>query len=510
MFPEAMLQQAQMGQSMGNESFPMPGRYVGTIIGKQGAMITQLQNQSGARIQIQQGSHGQDGTCELIGAPENIRMAKQLIEAKMAETDQRDAMPGGGPPQMGAGMQQQGGGMQGGYGYGGAQTGGAQTGGAGFDSRGGGANGPSLPASYGMGGSMGQSISVPVPASCYGSCIGKQGATIKAMQDATGASIQMEQAMKGADGTATISGTQQSINAAYAAITQRMQQQMQRDQFGGNMGGLGGNASMGGAPAGIPQHQQQQWQSALFQQQQLAAAAPAVDAATAAWNAMTPEAQAAAYAKFNEASPAAAAGAEPAAKKARTAGIPIEVGDKLPAGEMKMKNTEGVIETVDPATLFAGKKAVLFGVPGAYSPDGADHLPGYVGSADEIKAAGFELVACMAVNDAHVMASWGEKNGAAGKVTMLSDDCLSAPYTEALGMVKDAASLTFSGLSGKRCSRFAIVLNDGVVESVCVDQSTAITTSAESVMKAAAEAAAKPTEEAAEPAAAAEEEENKE
>ena len=107
---------------------------------------------------------------------------------------------------------------------------------------------------------------------------------------------------------------------------------------------------------------------------------------------------------------------------------------------------------MDPATLFAGKKAVLFGVPGAYSPDGADHLPGYVGSADEIKAAGFELVACMAVNDAHVMASWGEKNGAAGKVTMLSDDCLSAPYTEALGMVKDAASLTFSGLSGKRCS----------------------------------------------------------
>ena len=81
MFPEAMLQQGQMGQQMGNESFPMPGRYVGTIIGKQGAMIQQLQNQSGARIQIQQGSHGADGTCELIGAPENIRMAKQLIEA---------------------------------------------------------------------------------------------------------------------------------------------------------------------------------------------------------------------------------------------------------------------------------------------------------------------------------------------------------------------------------------------------------------------------------------------
>ena len=108
----------------------------------------------------------------------------------------------------------------------------------------------------------------------------------------------------------------------------------------------------------------------------------------------------------------------------------------------------------------------------------------------------------MAVNDAHVMASWGDENGAAGKVTMLSDDITSAPYTQALGMAKDAASLTFSGLTGKRCSRFAIVLNDGVVKSVHVDQSTTVTTSAEAVMKAAAaEAAAKPAEAAAEPAA---------
>jgi len=168
-----MLQQAQMGQPMQNESFPMPGRYVGTIIGKQGAMIQQLQNQSGARIQIQQGSHGADGTCELIGSPENIRMAKQLIEAKMADTDQRDAgnLPGGGMERMGQGAQQNQGASQGGYGGGGGDMsqGAGSSYGYGSAQQGG---GMSNFASQQQGQALGQSIKVPIPARCYGSCIG--------------------------------------------------------------------------------------------------------------------------------------------------------------------------------------------------------------------------------------------------------------------------------------------------------------------------------------------------
>ena len=135
-----------------------------------------------------------------------------------------------------------------------------------------------------------------------------------------------------------------------------------------------------GATAGAPMQQQPMaggWQAAMTGA--TPAGAAAVDPQVAAWNAMTPQQQQEAYAKFNATSGAAAGtGGEPAAKKAKVAGAPIEVGEKLPAGELKTRNAEGVVETVDPATLFAGKKAVLFGVPGAFSSDGADHLPGYV------------------------------------------------------------------------------------------------------------------------------------
>jgi len=141
----------------------------------------------------------------------------------------------------------------------------------------------------------------------------------------------------------------------------------------------------------------------------------------------------------------------------------IKVGDRIPEGTFKTMTEEGakIIKTNE---IFAGKKVVFFGVPGAFTPGCSKvHLPGYVANIDAIRATGIDSVVCMAVNDVFVMGAWSKDQGAEGKVTLVSDG--SAHYTKALGLELDLGHV----FMGMRCKRFSMIVNDGVVESVNVD-----------------------------------------
>jgi len=151
----------------------------------------------------------------------------------------------------------------------------------------------------------------------------------------------------------------------------------------------------------------------------------------------------------------------------------IEVGQALPHGTLTECNEfdeEHSCPTnpqaLDVTELAAGKKIVLFGVPGAYTPlCSSQHLPSYVALAEQIKAKGVDEIWCMSVNDAFVMASWGRENKVDTKVRMMADG--SALYTKALGLDRD---LTGGGM-GIRCFRFAMVVDNGVVEYLGVEGS---------------------------------------
>jgi len=135
----------------------------------------------------------------------------------------------------------------------------------------------------------------------------------------------------------------------------------------------------------------------------------------------------------------------------------IQVGDTLPSFQLQ-EGTPGT--THDTATLFAGKKGVLFAVPGAFTPGcSKTHLPGYIADADALRAKGVDLVVCVSVNDAFVMAAWGEAHGAEGKVLMLADP--DASFTKELGLDVNAGAL-----GGVRSKRYSMVIEDGVVKAL--------------------------------------------
>ncbi len=142
----------------------------------------------------------------------------------------------------------------------------------------------------------------------------------------------------------------------------------------------------------------------------------------------------------------------------------IQVGDAIPSVTLKHLTDNGMQDVTTDA-LFKGKTVVLFSVPGAFTPTcSAKHLPGFVQKADDLKAKGVDDIVCLAVNDPFVMRAWGEKNGVAGKVTMLPDG--NAALTQALGLTMDG---TGYGL-GLRGQRFALVAKDGKVTHLAVEK----------------------------------------
>ncbi|MHA1152102.1 MAG: peroxiredoxin [Alphaproteobacteria bacterium] len=135
----------------------------------------------------------------------------------------------------------------------------------------------------------------------------------------------------------------------------------------------------------------------------------------------------------------------------------IQVGDRIPSGTLHHL-TENGPEAITTDEIFAGKKVVLFALPGAFTPTcSAKHLPGFVAKAGEIKAKGIDTIACLSVNDAFVMGAWGKDQGVGDKVLMLADGI--AEFTKALGLELDLTSRAF----GVRSNRYAMIVDDGVV-----------------------------------------------
>jgi peroxiredoxin (alkyl hydroperoxide reductase subunit C) len=142
----------------------------------------------------------------------------------------------------------------------------------------------------------------------------------------------------------------------------------------------------------------------------------------------------------------------------------IRPGDKFPSVTIKQATSEGGSD-VDPAALFAGKKVIVFSLPGAFTPTcSAKHLPGYVKELPELKRKGIDLVACLSVNDHWVMKFWAEAHDALGKIVMLADG--SALLSKALGIDQD---LTKSNM-GVRARRGVIAVDDGVVKSIEMEE----------------------------------------
>src|SRR5215475_692540 len=138
----------------------------------------------------------------------------------------------------------------------------------------------------------------------------------------------------------------------------------------------------------------------------------------------------------------------------------IAQGQKIPSVTIKQATPEGGAD-VDPAALFAGKKVIMFSLPGAFTPTCSQkHLPGYVKELPQLKAKGIDMVACLSVNDAWVMKAWAEQHDALGKIVMLADG--NGELSKALGIEADLAKANM----GVRARRGVLHLQDGVVKSI--------------------------------------------
>jgi peroxiredoxin len=146
----------------------------------------------------------------------------------------------------------------------------------------------------------------------------------------------------------------------------------------------------------------------------------------------------------------------------------IAKGDSLPETTFRFMGPDG-IESLSTKDVFAGKKVVLFAVPGAFTPTcHLKHLPGFIENADAFKSKGIDSVVCVAVNDPFVLAAWEEKSGAKGKVLFLSDG--NAEFTEKIGMDFDGSGI---GL-GTRSKRYAMLVDDGVVKVLNTEDSPGV------------------------------------
>lgn len=142
----------------------------------------------------------------------------------------------------------------------------------------------------------------------------------------------------------------------------------------------------------------------------------------------------------------------------------IKVGDHIPDCGLFIMTAEGK-RKIAASEIFAGKRVVLFAVPGAFTGTCHKlHLPSYLLNLDAIKAKGVDAVACLSVNDADVMHAWAKQTGAEGKILFLADG--NGEFTRATGLEKD---LSASGM-GMRSARYSMIIEDGVVKALNVEQ----------------------------------------
>ena len=162
----------------------------------------------------------------------------------------------------------------------------------------------------------------------------------------------------------------------------------------------------------------------------------------------------------------------------------IQIGDRLPEGTLQEfidVETEGCAlgpNTFNVSDLVKGKTIAIFGLPGAFTPTcSAQHLPGYIKLADQLKAKGVDEIWCISVNDAFVMGAWGRDQKATGIVRMMADG--SAAFTKALGLEFDLVAKGF----GVRSKRYSMLVQDGVVKQLNVEGGGFDVSSAETLLK---------------------------
>ena len=141
----------------------------------------------------------------------------------------------------------------------------------------------------------------------------------------------------------------------------------------------------------------------------------------------------------------------------------INVGDRLPESTFTTMGPDGP-KPMTTAEVFGGKMVALFAVPGAYTPTcHKSHMPGFVDRAGDLKAKGYDAVACTSVNDVFVLTNWAKETGALGKIDMLADGA--AAFAKAIGLDLD---LSARGL-GVRSKRYSMAVHDGVVKILNVE-----------------------------------------
>ncbi len=142
----------------------------------------------------------------------------------------------------------------------------------------------------------------------------------------------------------------------------------------------------------------------------------------------------------------------------------IQLGEKIPNATLKQLTKDG-LQDVSTSELFAGKRVVLFAVPGAFTPVcSAKHLPGFIEKADALKSRGIDSIVCVSVNDAFVMDAWARAQNAGDKVLVLADG--NGDFARAMGLDFDGSGIGF----GIRSQRYAAVVDDGIVKTLAVEK----------------------------------------
>lgn len=157
----------------------------------------------------------------------------------------------------------------------------------------------------------------------------------------------------------------------------------------------------------------------------------------------------------------------------------LKIGDEIPEITLYRLGDDG-IETISSSDAMSKGRIVVFVVPGAFTPTCSDdHLPSYLVHGPEILAHGVDQIICLAVNDPFVMSAWAEDRGVGHQLTMLSDG--NGEFARAAGLEVDLSAI---GL-GTRSKRYAVILQDGVVEYLGVEPGREVTVSgAEAILKA--------------------------
>lgn len=161
----------------------------------------------------------------------------------------------------------------------------------------------------------------------------------------------------------------------------------------------------------------------------------------------------------------------------------IERGNPIPELDVKLVSAGGVENTTSQTVLGQGK-VVLFSVPGAFTPTcHVNHLPGFLANADKLAAAGVDRIVCVSVNDYHVMKAWAEASDALGKIDFIADG--NAELARALGLDKDFSAFGM----GTRYARAAMIIDNGIVDAVFVEDAPGVNASGAPAILVALEAA---------------------